>query len=346
MPYGARSLIEIPQSIYAPKKYDILPTIDIENRPLKKPATGWCSWYTYGWDITEKRILKNAKWISENKKLPLEYILVDAGWANAGDWFHEWKFKFPDGLKGMVSKIKSMGLKAGIWVAPFMVDPWSKTARQHPEWLIRNGGKLVDGFRLTPWDDILPFRKWIMDLKNPDVQKYLLDSISRLVEDVGVDMLKLDFLYSIYFDPSLTMIDADKLLKDFLMKIRNKYPNLYTIGCGCPLIPAINSFDSMRLGPDSVVSPFVKFLPLSGVFDRLYMHKRVTKTLHNRMWMRDLWNIDPDALVCRSDIGLSEDQISFSLETIKIAKGNIFLGDDLSKLPEERIEKYIYPLFE
>ncbi len=346
VPYDSEVLIQIPQSIYAPKRYRSLPQVKVNTNQLKKPAYGWCSWYAYGWDINEQNILKNAEWIASNNDLSLEYVLIDAGWAVAGDWLIDIKKKFPNGLEGVSKRIKDIGLKTGIWIAPFMVDPWSDVAKNHPDWLIKKDDEFVDGFRLTPWDKYLPVRKWILDIKNKAAREYLFKSIDRLVNNVGVNLLKLDFLYSIYYDPDLTIDEADKLLSDFLNEIKVRYPDVYTIGCGCPLIPAVNTVDSMRLGSDMIVSPFVKFLPLSGIFDSLYMHDRVTRTLRNRMWMKHIWNIDPDAFVCRPTAGLSKNQVLSCQEIIIEAEGNIFLGDDLTRLSQNRIDKYIKPLFQ
>lgn len=343
VPYGEKKIIEIPQCIYSPKMYKGLPKKRIDVN-IKKPAYGWCSWYAYSWGINENRILKNARFIQNDPKLPLEYILIDAGWTNAGDWQSAWKYKFPKGLENTVNKIKSLGLKAGIWIAPFMVDPWSNLSKKHPDWLVKNYGLLVDGFRLTPWDRFLPFKKWILDYKNGEAKKYILDSIDWLVS-IGFEMIKLDFLYSIYFDSRLTIEEADEIISDLLTSIRLKHPKLYTIGCGCPLVPAVGNVDSMRVSSDSIVSPFVRFIPFSNLFDKYFIYNKVIRSIESRLWTKKYWNIDPDAFVCRHNVGYSNEQIIKHQQLAKASEGNIFLGDDLTKLSKRRLEKFIYPLF-
>lgn len=312
---------------------------------LKKPAHGWCSWYCYGSNINEEKILDNARWVASDKQLSLNYILVDGGWARWGDWLEEDRNKFPNGMKPLSMAIKKMGLKPGIWTSPFLVDPQSNLARKHPDWLVRKKGRLIDGFKLTPFDKFFFYRKWILDIKNNSVLDYLNDCIARLVEERGFELLKLDFLYAIYFDPRLSTLEADSFFRSFLLRIKLKYPNVYTIASGCPLVPAVGVVDSMRIGPDTVLGPFFNFLPIMKLFDRYHLQESVMGRIRRRLWTKSLWNIDPDAFVCRDSLGFPEKLILNFSQFINEAGGNIFLGDDLTKLSPERIEKYVLPLF-
>lgn len=312
---------------------------------LKKPAYGWCSWYAYGWDIDQNKILDQTKWISKNRQLPLKYILVDGGWCLWGDWLKPDKKRFPKGMKMLAKSIKQFGLSPGLWVSPFLVHPKSNIALKHPDWLVKQNGKFVDGFKLTPWDRFLFYRKWILDIKKKQVRDYIDKVLERLVEVCKYDLLKLDFLYGIYFDPDLSRKDADEFLRSFLKKIKRKYPHVYTISSGCPLIPAAGVVDSMRIGPDSIISPFLKFLPYASKLNK-YFHEDVVKAIHKKIWTRKFWNLDPDAFVCSSDTGLSEKQILAFQKVIKQCNGNIFLGDDLTSLSKDRINKFILPLFD
>lgn len=312
---------------------------------LKKPAYGWCSWYAFGSNINEQKILDQAKWISKNNShLPLEYILIDDGWCTWGDWLEEDRDKFPPGLKKTAEKIKKLGLKPGIWIAPFLVDPKSRLAIEHPDWLVRKNGRLVEGLNLTPLDRFLPYKRWILNIKDPQVIKYLDDSVKYLVENCGFELLKLDFLYGIFFDPNISGMEANTFLRNYLAKIRTKYPKVYTLACGCPLMPAVGVVDSMRIGPDTSVNPFLKFL-LPKFFSRWYLNRRVIPTISNRLWTKKLWNVDPDAYLCREEVGFSHSQLLSFQSLIKKGEGNIFLGDDLTQLTLKRIKKYLYPLF-
>ncbi len=319
----------------------------IIDQKIKRPSYGWCSWYTHGENINEDIILSQAKWIAKNKedqKLPLEYVLIDGGWTTWGDWLEADLVKFPKGLKDTAGKIKLQHLKPGIWMAPFLVHPKSKVALNHPDWLVRQNGRLVEGFRLTPFDHFFSHRKWILNIKKPEVRKYLDHSINYLIEKCGFDLLKLDFLYGLHFDPNLSAKEADKFLRNFLNKIKKNHPHVYTIACGCPLLPAAGVVDSMRIGPDTSISPFVKLFS-HPVFSRWYTDNHVLPTITQKLWTKKLWNVDPDAFMCHKSLGYTHQQLKRFQKLIKKGKGNIFLGDDLTKLSAKRIKKYLSPLF-
>lgn len=343
------SFLKLPLNCFLPfhKKgeFSINP---VKSPKLKKPAYGWCSWYIYGQDINEEKILTQSKLIVSHKNrrnLPLEYILIDDGWCTWGDWLIENRHKFPKGLKNISKKIKGLKLKPGVWIAPFLVDPKSLLALEHPDWLVRKNDRLVEGVNLTPWDRYFPYKKWILNIKNPQVIKYLDDSIEYLVKDCGFELIKLDFLYSIFFDPNLSRTEANTFLRHFLYKIKTKYPKVYTLACGCPLIPAVGVIDSMRIGPDTSLDPFLKFL-LPQFFSRWYLDRKVIPTLSQRLWTKKLWRVDPDAFLCRKSLGYTHDQLIKFQKVIKAGDGNIFLGDDLTQLSSGRIRKYLLPLFD
>src|SRR5688572_23909816 len=80
-----KDILKIPLYKFRPDdKEDYYNFLIDPNIKLKAPSYGWCSWYEYGLDINEDKILKNAKWVAKNKatkKLPLDYILIDDGWS-------------------------------------------------------------------------------------------------------------------------------------------------------------------------------------------------------------------------------------------------------------------------
>jgi len=53
-------------------------------------------------------------------------------------------------MKELVDRIHAAGLKAQLWWSPLAADPGSRTAREHPEWLLKN----PDGStrEITWWD--------------------------------------------------------------------------------------------------------------------------------------------------------------------------------------------------
>lgn len=247
-----KTLLKIPKYFYSPhriEKWSLEPSIK-----LKKPIKGWCSWYALGSNINEKNISNNSKelikYFPGNKD---RYVIIDDGWTKNGDWDMCDLEKFPNGMKFIASKIKGLGLKPGIWIAPFWADPKSKLAENHQEYFVRSGKNYVEGFPLLPFN--IPFIKFrlILDLEKSEVNKMIKDHIKNIVENWGYTLLKLDFLYAPYFNPKYKNTEIpDEILKDFLFFIKKNYPDVYTVGCGCPLGPAAGFTDAMRISSDII----------------------------------------------------------------------------------------------
>ena len=85
------------------------------------PTMGWSSWNTYGVNINEELIKKQASaMVSKGlKAVGFNHINIDDGYFGGRDaetgqlLIHP--TRFPNGLKGIVNHIHSMGLKAGIY---------------------------------------------------------------------------------------------------------------------------------------------------------------------------------------------------------------------------------------
>jgi alpha-galactosidase len=299
---------------------------------LKQPIKGWCSWYAYGFNISERNILDNAielkkYWPNENK-----YVLIDGGWAEDGDWQQGDLEKFPHGMESLSNKVRKMGLKPGIWVSPFLADPKSNLVKDHPDYFVRQNGKFIDGFRVFPFRVPFMSQKYILDLEKPEVLTYLKSCIQTIVVNWKYELLKLDFLYAIYFNPKYKNDPTvpDRILRGFLLYIKNTYPEVYTIGCGCPLGQAAGLTDAMRVSND-IISPQLDGLwPINSIVNSQKL-KQLENNLKIRQGFEKIWNIDPDVFVSRASIGFSRNQIKKLYSLITNSKGLFFLGDDLTK---------------
>lgn len=343
---GKKWLLSI-NCLYPPSIKFNFPKLNFKKIKLKKPAYGWCSWYAFGRNINETNILRQTNWLSKRKNqklLPIEYVLIDDGWCDWGDWLIVNKNKFPNGLKKVSQKIKKTGMKPGVWIAPFLVDPKSTIVTTRPDWLAKNNGMLVEGLNMTKWDRFFPYKKWILDIRNDKVQEYFDRCLKFLIVDCGFELIKLDFLYSIYFIPGISFGEAHSYLRKYLKKIKKEYPNVYTIASGCPFLPAVGVVDSMRVGPDTSISPFVKFM-IPNIISNWYLKWKVIPAITKRLWTKKFWNIDPDVYICRKNFGFSTKLLKSFQRIIKSGEGNIFLGDDLTVLPSKKIKKYLAPLF-
>ena len=110
---------------------------------LNPPINGWCSWFSFFGAINEGEVLRQAEFAARQlKPFGFEYMQVDDGFYRAfGDW--EGNDRFPHGMKWLAEKIRSIGLKPGIWLAPYVIAEGTEVHRKHPDWLIhRPDGKL------------------------------------------------------------------------------------------------------------------------------------------------------------------------------------------------------------
>lgn len=293
---------------------------------LKKPVKGWCSWSAFGQNISEKKISDNAEKLKEG------YVLIDDGWTLQGDWKDTNPKKFPNGMKFLATKIKSLGLKPGLHLAPFIADPKSKLAKTHPDYFVKVGRKNIEGFNLFPFKVPFVRLRYVLDMEKPEVYKYIQGCVENIVENWGFELLKLDFLYAIYFNPKYKdPVIPDQILKNFLNLIKKKYPKVYTIGCGCPLGPAAGLVDAMRISND-ITSPQLNGLwPINKIINSQKL-RQLENNLSSRKGFEKIWNIDPDVFIQGKETGFSQKQIQKLCKLIKSSKGLFFLGDDLTKV--------------
>lgn len=163
------------------------------------------SWEAFYFDLEEARLLDFAK---ESADLGIELFVLDDGWfgrrdnasSSLGDWQVNLR-KFPNGLGSFSQKIKAMGLKFGLWVEPEMISPDSLLYQQHPEWVLGTPGR----------QHSLSRDQWVLDLTNPDVCDYLVETFMTIFKEAGVDYVKWDF------NRSLTEIGSQ-----FLPKFRQR----------------------------------------------------------------------------------------------------------------------------
>lgn len=118
----------------------------------------------------------------------VERFVLDDGWfagrrddtTGLGDWSVDVEV-WPDGLRPLADAVRDRGMSFGLWFEPEMVNPGSRIAEEHPEWL------------LTPDPAGRPWRfQHALNVADPDAAEYLLTSISSLIDEVGIDFLKWD----------------------------------------------------------------------------------------------------------------------------------------------------------
>jgi alpha-galactosidase len=84
---------------------------------------GWWSWTAFYMKINEGNTFTNALWLAEHlKPLGYDWFHFDFGYSYArGDYAIPNASKFPYGMRALTQHIAALGLKVGVWTAPFEV---------------------------------------------------------------------------------------------------------------------------------------------------------------------------------------------------------------------------------
>lgn len=257
---------------------------------LRTAPTIWCSWYHYFTGVRQSDIEENLVAIAEHD-LPVDVVQLDDGYqSEIGDWltlsdrFHS--------LADMVSRIKDSGRRAGVWIAPFLAGSKSRLFAEHPDWLIREHGELVEAHH--NWGQIT----YGLDTTHPGVQAYLGEVFGYLTA-AGFDFFKTDFVYAAALDGNrhggLSPVASYRLGLDL---IRQGIGDSYLLGCGAPLLPSVGKVDAMRISPDT--GPH--FEPENGDLSKPSGRAAIL-TSTGRAWQHGrFWVNDPDCLIVRPEV--------------------------------------------
>ncbi len=144
------------------------------------------NWEATYFDFDEEKILTIAK---RAKELGIEMFVLDDGWfgkrnidnCSLGDWVVN-REKLVGGLEGVSEKIHALGMKFGLWFEPEMVSPDSDLYRAHPDWCLHIPGR----------DRTEERNQLILDLSRREVQDYIVQAISAVLESTQIDYVKWD----------------------------------------------------------------------------------------------------------------------------------------------------------
>lgn len=144
------------------------------------------NWEATYFNFNSEKLLQIATQAAE---LGVELFVLDDGWfgkrnsdnEGLGDWFVN-EEKLPGGLQKLIEKINGMGMKFGLWIEPEMVNEDSRLYREHPDWAFSAPGRRP----------MLGRNQLVLDLSRKDVEDYLFDAISRLLEENNIEYIKWD----------------------------------------------------------------------------------------------------------------------------------------------------------
>ena len=189
------------------------------------------NWEGTYFNFTSDKIYEIAK---VGKELGCELFVLDDGWfsnrdsdtSSLGDWWPN-PVKTGGSLRVLSQRVKSLGLKFGIWMEPEMISPDSDLYRKHPEYAME-----IPGRKPTLWRNEL-----MLDLTQEEVKEFVYKTICDIIDDAEADYVKWDYnrqMTEIYGKSCSTREYFHRYilaLYDILERVSKKYPNVLFEGC-------------------------------------------------------------------------------------------------------------------
>lgn len=163
-------------------------------------------------------------------KAGAEYYVIDCGWHNeedgdkvypyVGQW-KESKARFPHGVRATTDYIRSLGMKAGLWIEPEIIGVQCEEMLSYydEDCFLHRSGKRV-----------AVMGRYFLNFSAKKVIDYLTETIRRMVEDYGAQYIKMDYNEDVgVTDESLTTDRAAYL--EWVDGMRSRFPNVLIETC-------------------------------------------------------------------------------------------------------------------
>lgn len=206
------------------------------------------SWESVYFDFDESKILE---FIDGAKGLGIDTVVLDDGWfghrdcdnSSLGDWYVD-KRKLPNGLKPLIDRCKSNGMKFGIWFEPEAISRDSDLYCAHPDWAIASDGR----------DAIEMRNQLVLDFSKPEAVDFIFKSMSKILGEYDISYVKWDAnRYIADIPDTKKYIGCISGLYDLYRRLSEKFPDTLIEGCasgGGRFDPAILYYSPMIWASD------------------------------------------------------------------------------------------------
>ncbi len=313
----------------------------IDKSRFPVPPSGWCSWYYYFHEITPEEVLSNARWVARHlAPYGARYVQVDDGWQGTGhglgsnrDWTTiDSRFRAL-GMDGLAKSVRSLGLEAGIWLAPHGQSN-EAVARGPHAFAWKPDGTTAS----SSWEGT-----YLVDPTAAGARDYLHDLFARL-RSWGYTYFKIDGQPTVLRELATAMpylagpvpqgtadAAAAELYRRTLPIIREAIgPESYLLTSWGIALPAMGFVHGARSAGD-VVQGWDGFLTAATAVQQWNF-------LHNIAWYAD-----PDVLEVRPP--LTEGMARAWATMFALTGQALMASDRMTDLPEARIEilRRVYP---
>jgi alpha-galactosidase len=302
-------------------------------RRVVGPLIGWDSWYERKRAVTAGYVARTVERIKGVPELaPLELVMVDDGWEErVGDW-HIPGRRFGGDVAGTARVIREAGLKAGLWLAPFVAQASSRLVKEHPDWVLHREGRPVRlGFNPN-WRDFY----YALDPRSLGLLDYLCGFLREL-KRAGYSVFKLDYLFAgaLRGDRGLGSPGRFAAFRSALTAFREAVgEDAILLGCGCPLAPSVGLIDVMRVSTDVAHSWVAPGLlgAVTGDPEISGLLPALRNTLARASFASSFWAVDPDCVMFRKAPGTAVRVELEAFATLAALNGEVLLvGDDVTR---------------
>jgi len=307
-----------------------------QKRPISPPLVGWTSWYHYYTNISEEIILKNLEAVKTNPT-QIQLVQIDDGYQTAvGDWL-DIRPSFPNGMASVARQIQGQGLKAGLWLAPFICEQKSKLFSSRPDWLVKDEkGNPVKIGHNPLWSGWF----YALDITLPAVREHLSGIFYTILQKWNFEFLKLDFLYAACAYPRKDFTRG-QLMHQGMQFLREVMGNTPMLACGVPLGSAFGMADYCRIGADIHTKwehPLLAFLRHR---ERVSTKVATDTVLYRRHLEGRAFRNDPDVVIFRKEKqDLSPTQQNTIGLLASLCSQTLFSSDDFSELTPEQLAEW------
>jgi len=291
---------------------------------------GWWSWTAFYTKITQGTALTNAQWLAEHLKvLGYDYFHFDLGYGySRGEYATPNASQFPGGMWDLTHRIGRLGLKVGVWTAPFEVGERAWICEHHKDWLVHNAHG--DPISIGDAEEMKGERLFVLDVTHPDAQEYLRQTYRTLAREWGARYIKLDFMDNTaiegyYHRPNTTALEAQRIGLEIIRQAVGE--DVLLDKDGSPMLNPVGLVDEGRISQDTGHAFLRSKEAAPGIAARYYMH-------------RNFFITDPDAFTVsrqlleertiQAPLTLNEAQVSIALAAV--SGGMLEIGDDLPTL--------------
>lgn len=192
------------------------------------------NWEATYFDFDEEKLVSIAKKAFD---VGIELFVLDDGWfgerendcAGLGDW-HVNPKRLPRGIGSLSEKIRSFGMKFGLWFEPEMVNKDSELYRTHPNWIISTPNRKPNHGR----------NQYVLNFGLDEVVENIFDQMCKIIDESNLDYIKWDMNRPLtdVFDSHLLADQQGEVFHRYVLgvyrlyeKLITKYPNILFESC-------------------------------------------------------------------------------------------------------------------